>query len=171
MSQHHGVVLGVVFNSENQKKTIHERWKVLESVKKRDQSFWPQTLITFFHLFQHSWIVFSDSHYQKLPPKQFHGAVTRCYVTGTNYVPHATSIKFRVVLCRVRLFPTMISKMKWLKTGLSLKFWILNHRVLIRSKVLLRIRLKSRLFLVKRKNLLATFAEKNITPSSMLNNM
>ena len=42
-----------------------------------------------------------------------------------------------------------------------------NHRVLIRSKVLLRIQLKFQLFLVKRKNLLVTFVEKNIIPSSM----
>ena len=36
VSQHYGVVLGVVFDMENQKKTIHERWKVLQLVKKRD---------------------------------------------------------------------------------------------------------------------------------------
>ena len=28
--------------------------------------------------------------------------------------------KFRVVLCRIRLFPTLISKIKWLRSGLPL---------------------------------------------------
>ena len=32
---------------------------------------------------------FSDSPYQKLPPKPLHSAVTRCDVTNINYVPHA----------------------------------------------------------------------------------
>ena len=32
-----------------------------------------------------------------------------------------TSYKFRVVLCRIRQFPTLISKIKWLRSGLSLK--------------------------------------------------
>ena len=31
-----------------------------------------------------------------------------------------TSFKFRVVLCRIRLFPTLISKLKWLGSGLPL---------------------------------------------------
>ena len=35
-----------------------------------------------------------------------------------------TSFKFRVVLCRIRLFPTMISKVKWLGSKLPLSyFW------------------------------------------------
>ena len=53
---------------------------------------WPQTLITFFtcsSIFQRSWIVFSDSPYQKIPPKPLHSAVTRCDIRDTNYVPHA----------------------------------------------------------------------------------
>ena len=31
------------------------------------------------------------------------------------------SLKFRVVVCRIRLFPTLISKIKWLGYGLPLK--------------------------------------------------
>ena len=34
-----------------------------------------------------------------------------------------TLFKFRIVLCRIRLFPTMVSKMKWLGSGLPLKWW------------------------------------------------
>jgi len=34
VSQQYGVVLGVIFDMENQKKMIDERWKVLEPVKK-----------------------------------------------------------------------------------------------------------------------------------------
>jgi len=30
--------------------------------------------------------------------------------------------KFRVVICRIRLFPTLISKIKWLGSGLPLRF-------------------------------------------------
>ena len=32
-----------------------------------------------------------------------------------------TSFQFRVVLCRIRLLPTLISKIKWLGSGLPLK--------------------------------------------------
>ena len=35
-------------------------------------------------------------------------------------------IDFRVVLCRIRLFPTLISKIKWLETELSLIEFILD---------------------------------------------
>ena len=50
-------------------KTIHERWKAMEPVKKSDQSLGSKTLITFFSgsfTFNRPWIVFSDSPYQKL---------------------------------------------------------------------------------------------------------
>ena len=36
------------------------------------------------------------------------------------------SFKFRVVLRRIRLFPTLISKMKWLWSELPLNFWCKN---------------------------------------------
>ena len=66
MSQHDEVVSGVVFDMKNQKRTVDERLKVLEPAKKlikvRGQ------------------IVFSDSPYQKQPPKPLHSAVTRSYV-------------------------------------------------------------------------------------------
>ena len=38
-----------------------------------------------------------------------------------NWIPDRlkmTSFKFRVVLCRIRLFPTLISKMKWVRSEL-----------------------------------------------------
>ena len=35
--------------------------------------------------------------------------------------PRNSSFNFRVVLCRIRLFPTLISKIEWLGSGLPLK--------------------------------------------------
>jgi len=70
--------------------------RALESAginQKRDQSFDPKLWSLFFtgySTFQRSWIVFSDSPYQKLPPKPLHSTVTRCDVTDRNYVPHAS---------------------------------------------------------------------------------
>ena len=51
--------------------------------KKSDQSLGSKTLITFFsgsYTFHRSWSVFSDSPYQKLPPKPFH-TLSRSEVT------------------------------------------------------------------------------------------
>jgi len=72
---------------------------------------------------------------------------------------HASEIRTQVVT----------SSGQPIRNGLeNLNFFPMNfNRVLIRSKVLLRIRLKFQLFLVKRKNLHVTFVEKNIIPSSM----
>ena len=56
----------------------------MEPLKKSDQSLGSKTLITFFSgsfTFHRSWIVFSDSPYQKLPLKPFH------IVPFRNYVP------------------------------------------------------------------------------------
>ena len=55
----------------------------MEPLKKSDQSLGSKTLITFFSgsfTFHRSWIVFSDSPYQKLPPKPFHIVPFRSYV-------------------------------------------------------------------------------------------
>ena len=38
-----------------------------------------------------------------------------------------SSFKFIVVVCRIRLFPTLISKIKWLRPGLPLKRGFENH--------------------------------------------
>ena len=35
-----------------------------------------------------------------------------------------SSFNLRVVVCRIRLFPTLISKIKWLGSGLPLKNWV-----------------------------------------------
>ena len=43
-----------------------------------------------------------------------------------------TSLKSRVVLCRIRIFPTKISKMKWVWSGLPLNTFFRN--ILIASK-------------------------------------
>ena len=54
---------GVFFDMENQKKLLKKRGKVLEPVKKRDQSFLPHTFITFstgLSTFQRSWKAFSE---------------------------------------------------------------------------------------------------------------
>ena len=48
--------------------------------------------------FRPSWIVFSDSSYQKLPPTPFHIASSRCYVPFPYFhVSHAT-IRYRLIL-------------------------------------------------------------------------
>ena len=41
--------------------------------------------------------------------------------------------KFRVVICRIRLSPTLISKIKWLVSELPLKF-VLTHLKLIQRR-------------------------------------
>ena len=52
--------------------------------------------------------------------------------------------KFRVVLCRIRLFPTLISKMKWLWSGLPLNYrtssvrrWSMNVLTVYEHKLVL----------------------------------
>ena len=77
---------------ENQKKLFTSAEKCWNQWK-RDQSLLPLTLITFFHWFQHFPALlnnFFDSSYQKIPPKPLRGAVTRCDITDTIDVPHAT---------------------------------------------------------------------------------
>ena len=67
--------------------------------------------------FQRSWIVFSDSSYQKLPPKPLHSAVTRSYVRLTYFhVSHATLdlfFSYRVHFRRYRHFQVFWQSTAW----------------------------------------------------------
>ena len=116
--------LGGSFWYEESEKTIHDWWKVSEplsewttectkwvnhwvnhlvksewATKKTWSKFLTPTLITFLFgsgAFQRSWIFFSDSSYQKLPPTPFHISYTRCYASSPFFdVPHARSTVYQ----------------------------------------------------------------------------
>ena len=93
------MVMGSFWYGESEK-TIHERRKAPEPDKKVikvwGQKLWSRFLIG-SGILHRSWIFFSDSPYQKLPPTPFHIAYTRCYVPFPYfYVSHANSTWWRI---------------------------------------------------------------------------
>ena len=89
------MALGVVSDMKNQKKLFtragkpRNQWKKV--IKLWGQKLWSRFFIG-SGIFHRSWTVFSDSPYQKLPPKPLHSAVTRSYERVPYFhVSHAIS--------------------------------------------------------------------------------
>ena len=113
VSQYYEVVLGVVFEMENQKKLFTSAEKCVNQWKTRSKFLIP----ALSSAFQRSWIVFFYSPYQKLPQKPFHSAVTHCGITNTNYVPHANR----------RSVNGVCSRFSFTTRGHKLAYYCLNY--------------------------------------------